>query len=158
VKQQEALVDCTRVNMPTLALSELALRYAQRDKAVLRLDPAGRVPLKQPHMFLPDEYCGAYKTASGSVTAPTQRTMCNARALEREDSWMSVYVHQRSFMNISRRGLRHGPDAAAGQLALTTATAIALEDNGAATRWVVGESVFSNTRLPARNNSRRDTT
>ena len=70
----------------------------------------------------------------------------------------SIRVHQGSFMNASGRGLRHGPDAAAGQLALTTAMTIALEDDGVATRWLVGESVFSNTRLPARNDNRGDTT
>jgi hypothetical protein len=70
----------------------------------------------------------------------------------------AIRVHQGSFMNASDRGLRHGPDAAAGQLALTTAMTVALEDDGVATRWLVGESVFSNTRLPARNDNRGDTT
>jgi hypothetical protein len=153
-----ALVKHPRVNMPALALSVLALHYAQRDKAVRRLELAGRVPLKQSYMFLPDECYDAYKTAPWPATAPTQRTMCNARALERADSWMSIYVHQRSFRNVSGRGLRHGPDAVAGQLAFSTATAIASENDGAATRWLVGESVFSATRLPARNNNRGDTT
>ena len=70
----------------------------------------------------------------------------------------AIRVHQGSFMNASGRGLRNGPDAAAGQLALTTAMTGALEDDEVATRRLVGESVFSNTRLPARNDNRGDTT
>ena len=67
----------------------------------------------------------------------------------------AIRVHQG---RASDRGLRHGPDAAAGQLALTTAMTVALEDDGVAMRRLVGEPVFSNTRLPARNDNRGDTT
>jgi len=154
-----ALAEHLKANTPALALGELAQRCAELARAERGLDSAGRVRLKRPCVFLRDEVCTVYEArplACRGANA-TDDTQC-ARALDGEDIRLSIYVHQANIMKAAARGLNHATDPATGQLELTAAMAIALDDDTAATRWLGGEPVFADARLPARNNNDGATT
>jgi Fe-S-cluster containining protein len=154
-----ALADHLRANTPALAVAELAQRCANLARAEHGLDAAGRVRLKRACVFLQDECCSVYEArplACRGANA-TDDAQC-ARALEGEDINLSIYVHQANVMKAAARGLNSAADPATGQLALTTAMAIALDDETTATRWLAGEPVFAEARLPAQNNDQGDTT
>jgi Fe-S-cluster containining protein len=154
-----ALAEHLRATTPALAREELAQRCAHLARAERGLDSAGRVRLKRPCVFLHDECCSVYEArplACRGANATDDR-QC-ARALEGEDIRLSIYVHQANVMKAAARGLNHAADPAAGQLELTAAMAIALDDDKAATRWLAGEPVFADARLYAQNNNRGDKT
>jgi Fe-S-cluster containining protein len=147
-----ALAEHLKANTPALALAELAQRCAELAKAERGLDAAGRVRLKRPCVFLRDECCTVYEArplACRGANA-TDDTQC-ARALEGEDINLSIYMHQANVMKAAARGLNHAADPATGQLELTAAMAIALDDDEAAPRWLAGEPVFAEARLPTQN-------
>ena len=154
-----ALADHLRATTPAPALAELAQDCGQLAKAERGLDAGGRVRLKRACVFLRDECCTVYEArplACRGANA-TDDTQC-ARALEGENINLSIYVHQANVMKAAARGLNHATDAAVGQLELTAAMAIALDDEKAAARWLAGEPVFADARLPPRNNNHGDTT
>jgi len=134
------------------ALTELAKTCADLALAERGFDTAARIRARRPCVLLGDDArCTAYDArplACRGANA-TDAAMCEA-ALSGADVAVSLYVHQANVMMAAARGLNTAEDARDEHLELTAALAIALADGAAAERWLAGEPVFTEARLPPR--------
>jgi len=144
------LADYVRRHEPEAAVTALAETCRALAAAERGLDAAGRVRLKRACVFLKNERCTVYDIRPFACRGAnaTDDTQC-ARALDGEDIRLSLYLHQANVMKAAARGLNHADNKAAGQLELTAAMAIALNDETAADQWLAGAPVFADARLPA---------
>ncbi|MEK9946766.1 MAG: YkgJ family cysteine cluster protein [Alphaproteobacteria bacterium] len=151
-----ALADHIRQHQTEAAVATLAATCRALADAERGLDAAGRVRLKRACVFLENECCTVYalRPLACRGANATDDTQC-ARALDGEDINLSLYLHQANVMKAAARGLNHADDKGAGQLELTAAMAIALNDETAAAQWLAGAPVFAEARLPAQNNPGR---
>jgi Fe-S-cluster containining protein len=151
-----ALADHLRKHESAAAVATLAETCRTLAAAERGLDAAGRVRLKRACVFLKNECCTVYdlRPLACRGANATDDTQC-ARALNSEDINLSLYLHQANVMKAAARGLNHADDKGAGQLELTAAMAIALNDETAAAQWLAGTPVFAEARLPAQNNPGR---
>ncbi len=132
-------------------VAALAARCADLATAERGVDAAGRVRLKRPCVLLHEERCTVYAVrplACRGANA-TDAAQC-AAALDGADVRLSLYAHQANVMKAAARGLNHAKQPEDGQLELTAALAIALNENDAAIRWMAGEPIFAGARLPRR--------
>ncbi len=132
-------------------LAELAATCARLAAEERGFDPAARIRARRPCVLLADGRCSIYAArplACRGANA-TDAATCEA-ALDGADVAVTLYVHQANAMKAAARGLNHAADARDGHLELTAALAVTLEDEDAAARWLAGEPLFADARLPSR--------
>ncbi|NQV80373.1 MAG: YkgJ family cysteine cluster protein [Alphaproteobacteria bacterium] len=144
-----AIAETVRQRDNADGVAALAARCADLATAERGVDAAGRVRIRRPCVLLHEERCTVYAVrplACRGANA-TDAEHC-AAALDGADIRLLLYAHQANVMKAAARGLNHAKRPEDGQLELTAALAIALNENDAAGRWMAGEPIFAGARLP----------
>lgn len=138
----------TRVAADVAALAATCRQLAAKERG---FDAAARIRARRPCVLLGvDARCTIYEVrplACRGANA-TDATQCEV-ALNGADVAVTLYTHQANVMKAAARGLNTATEPRNGELELTAALAVALGKENAAERWLAGEPVFADARLPS---------